>query len=290
MSNININLLHEELTHQIFQNYDKVNIKEIEPTKQNINEAIFEEDLYIVIDELIKLNFKEINEGKEDYIIKQYILDYISKHKINSLEIYNWLLNNQNDSNSIYLLGYFNYHGIETNINKQRAFELYQKAAELDNYVAQICLACMYMNGEGAEINHDKAFKISIKLSEKEYACGLNLLGYCYKNGVGTDINEQKVIQLYQKAADLGSSSGMNNLGICYESGFGIEINKQKAFELYHKAANLGNDFAQYNLALMYENGDGIKQDIDQAIYWYKKSADQGDEDSQNKLEELLNE
>src|SRR5438034_1386367 len=137
-SNIN-NSLYE--FSQIIQNFDKINIKEIEPTTQNINENIFEEDLIIVIDELVNLNFGEINEGKEMEVRKQHILGYINNLKINLQEILNWLSNNQNDSNSIYLLGYFNYHGIGISTNLQKAFELYQKAAELENNAAHFDFA-----------------------------------------------------------------------------------------------------------------------------------------------------
>src|SRR6266496_770647 len=116
----------------------QMNIKEIEPTTQNIKEIIFEEDLNIVIDKLVNLYFKEVNEGKEEIIRKKHILGYINNYKINLQEIYFWLLNNQNNSNSIYLLGYFNYYGIETNINKQKAIKLYQKASVSENSVAQL--------------------------------------------------------------------------------------------------------------------------------------------------------
>ncbi|RIA92709.1 hypothetical protein C1645_820298 [Glomus cerebriforme] len=263
-----------------------MNIKEIEPTAQNINESIFEEDLSILIDELIKLKFEEINEGKKYSVIKQHLFDYINNHKLNSLELYNWLLNNQNDSNSICLLGYFNYHGIETNINNQRAFELFQKAVELGNNLAQYYVANMCLGG--VYKNYEKVFDLSKKLAEKEYPAGINLLGYCYDYGIGT-INLKKAFELYQKAAELGNSYGISNLGCCYKDGTGTDINIQKAIELYQKAANLGNDFAQYNLALMYEHGNGIQKDIDKAIYWYKKSAEQGDKNAQIKLEILSN-
>src|SRR5438034_11793087 len=66
----------------------------------------------IIIDGLFNLIFNELNEGKNSKMIKQHILNYINNYKIISQEIYNWLLNNQNDSNSIYLLGYFNFCGI----------------------------------------------------------------------------------------------------------------------------------------------------------------------------------
>ncbi|RIA98214.1 kinase-like domain-containing protein [Glomus cerebriforme] len=302
------------------QNFDK--IKEMEPTTQNIHEIIFDEDLSIVIDDLVNLYFKDLNKGKR--LKKKYMIDYINNKKINLREIYDWLLNNQNDSNSIFLFGYFNYHGIEINVNKQKAFELYLKATSLGNDVAQYNLANMYIDGDGVEKNHDKAYELSTKLAKKGYPSAMNMLGYHYEHGFGTDvngilafefyqsaadlgnsqginnlgcchfygigtnINMEKAVESYQESADLGNSDGMNNLGCCYYNGSGIDMNKQKAFELYQMAANLENELSQYNLGLMYENGNYIKKDINQAIYWYKKSAKQDYKEAQNKLNKLL--
>ncbi|GES90981.1 kinase-like domain-containing protein [Rhizophagus clarus] len=307
----------------IIKHFNKINIKEINPTTNIINEYIFEGDLSILVDELVYHIFKEFNEGKNREIIKQHVLNYIHSHGIISQEICCWLSNNQNNSNSTYLFGYFNYHGIGTDLDKQKAIELYQKAAKLENRVAQLNLANMHIYGKEVDNDYDLAFELSKKLAEVECASGINNLGYCYNNGIGTDINNQKAFELFQKAADLGNSYGINSLGCCYEEGIGTDTNKQKAFELYKKAADLGNstgmsnlgycyyggigtdvdeqkafelfqkaadlgsDAAQYNLAWIYENGDGIK-DMKQAIYWYKKSAEQDYEIAQNKLKEIL--
>ncbi|RIA86743.1 kinase-like domain-containing protein [Glomus cerebriforme] len=272
----------------IMTEYYKIeNTKEVEPTIHNIHENIFEEDLSIVIDKLVDFIFEDLNKGKEENERKQHIFEYINDNKINLQEIYNWLLNNQNSSNSIYLLGYFNYHGIEISINKLKASEFYQKAAELDNVLAQLDLAYLCIHGNGIEKNPNKAFELSKKAAKGEYPSAINRLGFCYKKGIGTVTNLKKAFELYQKAAELGNSNGINNLGICYDNGSGTDVNKQKAFELYQKAANLGNKFGQYNLALMYESGNGIVNDINQAIYWYEKSAEQGYEGAQNKLAEL---
>src|SRR5947208_314471 len=126
-NNTSISNINNSLYGEFIQNFNKMDMKEIEPTIQNINESIYEEELTIVVDELNNLYFKMANEGKEEHVRKQHILDYINNHKINLQEIYSWLLNNQNNSNqnnsnSNWLLGYFNYHGIETNINMQKAF------------------------------------------------------------------------------------------------------------------------------------------------------------------------
>ena len=73
------------------------------------------------------------------------------------MKIYNQLLNNQNNSNSILLLGLFYYSGIGIDINKQKAVELYQRAAKLGNNIAQYNLAFMYENGKGVVKNIRKA-------------------------------------------------------------------------------------------------------------------------------------
>src|SRR6266542_5468148 len=124
--------------------FDKMNTKELEPTTQNINETIFEEDLSIMVDELVNNTYNEVNEGKGSVVRKQHFLDYLDNHRVNLQEIYKWLLNNQVDSNSIYLLVYFVYNGIGTNVNKKEAFKLYQKASELEISVAQLSLAKIY--------------------------------------------------------------------------------------------------------------------------------------------------
>ncbi|GBC10323.1 hypothetical protein RclHR1_09520008 [Rhizophagus clarus] len=314
------NSLHGGIT-QFIQNFNKINMKEINPTTQNINESIFEEDLSIIVDELINLNLNYLNKGYDDNTRKHYILDSIINHGIILQEIYNWLLNNQYYSNSICLLGYFNYHGIETSINKQKAYELYQKAAELENIVAQLELSGIYLYEEE---NDDKAFELIKKIAEKGNPNAIDKLGYCYELGIGIDADVNKAFELYQKSADFGNSNGLYNLGNCYECACGISENNQKAFELYQKSADLGNLYgigylaycyklgigtdinnqkalelfqkvansgdkkAQFNVALMYENGNGTENDIVQAIYWYKKSANQGYKDAEKHLNLLL--
>ncbi|GET58310.1 kinase-like domain-containing protein [Rhizophagus irregularis DAOM 181602=DAOM 197198] len=303
---LNINNSSCEFFH-INQNFNEMNIIETGPTTNYIHENIFEEDLSIIINELSNLYFKELNEGKESDIRKQHILDFIKNYKINLQEIIYWLSNNQHNSNSIHLLGYFYYYGIEVNSDKQNAYEYFKKAAELEHDTAQYNLVNMYIDGDGVDKNYDKAFKLCKKLAGKGCPSGINLLGYCYDIGIGTDIDKEKSFELYRNAADLGNLNGLNNLGICYEGGVGTNVNKQKAFEsyqkatelgstngmthlgwcyeegfgtdvnvkkafeLYSKAANLKNKYAQYNLALMYEKGKGIEKNMEQAIYWYKK-------------------
>ncbi|GBB88072.1 hypothetical protein RclHR1_01460022 [Rhizophagus clarus] len=234
-------LLHSELF-RVIQNFNKINIKEIEPPM-----LLNESDFSFVIDKMVVL-IDSLEKERE----KEEVFRYFNDHNINSQEFYNWLLNNQTNSNSIVLLGDFNRLGIEIN-DKVKAFELYQNAANLGN------------------------------------PYGICNLGSCYEDGIGTYIDKKKAFELYEKAADYGIPSGINNLGYCYDYGIGTNFDRKKAFELYEKSANLGYRIAQYNVAFMYEDGDEVMKDINQAIYWYEKCAEQGDQDAQNKLHELMN-
>jgi TPR repeat protein len=235
------NLLNEKMS-QIIQNFSRVNIKEIEPLMS------FEDNFDIMVNEIILFL-----ESVEIEMRKIKIINYLNDHNIASQEIYNWLLNNQDNPSSIFLLGVFNYFGISINVDKHKAFELYQDAAN------------------------------------SEDVSGIISLGYCYEKGAGANVDRQKAFELYQKSANLGNILAISNLGYCYRNGIGTNVDIQKAFELYQKAANLGYYLAQYNLALMYEFGDGIKKDINQAINWYKKSSEQGYKYSQNELNKLIN-
>ncbi|GBB93158.1 hypothetical protein RclHR1_02120010 [Rhizophagus clarus] len=292
------NSVHGELSHLI-NNFNVMDLRDkISPTtSMDVNENIFEEDLGI-----------------------QHVIDYVNNH--GSRELYNWLSNNQNSPNAIFLLGYFNYHGIEIKTDKRKAPQLYQKATKLKNSAAQHDLINIYIYEKDYK-NHDKAFELSKELAEVGNSGGMNKLGCCYDKGIGTEKNIYKAFELYQKAANLGNcgsqynvadmyiygdgvekdydkafeyskksaraehSDGIRILGYCYDLGIETSIDKQQAFELYQKAAFLENKVAQYSLAMIYESGEETEKDINQAIHWYKKSAEQGYQDAKERLEKL---
>ncbi|PKY44302.1 kinase-like protein [Rhizophagus irregularis] len=168
---------------------------------------------------------------------KHKILEYLNERNITSRLIFNFISANQNNSNSLVILGRFNHLGIETEINEQKAYELYQDAVNLGNVY------------------------------------GMSYLAHCYEHGIGVDVNKQKTFELYQKAADLGNAPGENNLGYCYDYGIGTNVDKEKAFELYKKAKEQGLIIAKYNLAQCYLEGNGVDEDPDTAFELYKELA-----------------
>ncbi|CAB4438136.1 unnamed protein product [Rhizophagus irregularis] len=316
--------LQKELS-QIIQYFDKINIKEIDPiTVSNEQEKLLlKKGFDIIVDETNDLIFRLSNKGIESKLMKERVVEYFNNYNISSQEIYNWLLSNQNSSNSIFLLGYFNYQGIETNRNDVKAFNLFINALEKNHILVQIYVGDCYKNGYGTIKNEKLAFEYIEKVAYKTFANGQVRIGYFYKNGIGIKKDLKKAFYWYEKAANNGNTiavcslglfykegmgvikddnkafelfkqsaeeqfpDGIMMLGCCYENGTGTEIDMQKAFELFQKSANLGSMVARYNLGIMYEYGKGITKDIDKAIYWYKESSKQGYKNAQYRLEKL---
>jgi TPR repeat protein len=309
----------------MIQNFTNMNTNELGNTKsiiKQINENISsEKNSSIIVNEIVYFIFKEANKGNLE---KRCVFDYLYNHNINSKEIYNLLLNNQNTSNFIFLLGYFNYMGIEKIMDYKKAFNLFINASERKHILAQYYVGECYEFGRGITKNEKLAFEYYEKVANKDYAVGqfklgwfydngisvkkdlkiavywyekaaannehivaMHNLAFSYKNGDGVDKNHQKVFELFKKSAEGEYPDGIMMLGYCYDFGIGVNINKQKAIELYKKAASLGHNVAQYNLAFSYEKGEGIEKDLDEAIYWYEQSANQGNQIAQNRLKTL---
>ncbi|PKK69544.1 kinase-like protein [Rhizophagus irregularis] len=296
-NNQKLNLKSQELF-QLNKNFSKINIKEIDSITVSYKreKLLFEKGFDILVDEMNDYLIKLANKGIEWILLRQEVIEYFNNNNINLKEIYNWLLNNQNDSNSIFLLGYFIFFEIETKLNAVKAFNLFINASKKNHIFAQYLVGSCYKFGNGTIKNEKLAFEYFEKLANKNFTyaqveiaanngnlIALNILGLYYKEGIEVEKNYNKAFELFEKSAEGGYSDGINSLGYCYIYGVGTNIDMQKAFELYQKSANLGDKGAQYNLAMMYE---GIT-DMDKAIYWYEKSAKQGDQDAQYELEKL---
>src|SRR5436305_5237353 len=85
---------------------------------------------------------------------------------------------NNNKSMNNLALRYYNGEGTEKNLEK--AFYLYQKAAENGYIIAQYNLAMLYYNGEGTEKNLETAFHWYQKAAERDHITAQHNLGYLY--------------------------------------------------------------------------------------------------------------
>src|SRR5688572_17030208 len=114
-----------------------------------------EDNFNTIVYEMADL-FNKLSKEKQN----KEILNCLNNHNITSRVIYDWLLNNQNNSNAVFLLGAFNYLGIETSVDKRRAFELWQNAADSGNVLGISELGNCYYYGVGTNVDKQKAFEL----------------------------------------------------------------------------------------------------------------------------------
>ncbi|EXX65641.1 Ste7p [Rhizophagus irregularis DAOM 197198w] len=229
-------------TSQLIKDLENIEVEQNENTLAKVDEKL--------IDEIVNLIFKEIDEEKDQETRKKHILNNLN-NEITLPKIYDWLSINQNEPNFIFLLGYFNYYGIVTGENKKEAFNL---------------------------------FKIA---SEKDHILAYYYVGLCYEFGNGTVRNEKSAFEYFKKIANKNHALGQFKVGYFYYKGIIAKKNLKEAFNWYEKAAYNGNLIAMCNIGLMYRNGEGTNKDLDKAIYWYNESAEKGNQDAQKSLEKL---
>ena len=132
----------------------------------------------------------------------------------------------------------------------EKALELYEKAAALDNDDAMNSLGLMYRKGEGVSVNYNSAetwFKKSIAL-KNEYA--VYNLAYLYDVFLK---NKIKAIEYYQKAADLGMADAMFHLGYLYYRGSGgVTKNCEIALNWFNMAIQKGHIKSMYYAGQIY--------------------------------------
>lgn len=178
------------------------------------------------------------------------------------------------------------------------AFEMHQKAANLDHALSMFELALAYHGGRGIDPNageavhwYRKAAELNIagamynlgrahklgfgvakdlfeaalwyhRAAEKDHVLAMHQLGSMYAYGRGGIAKDEKeAVRWYQKAADRGHADAMNDLGFMYAKGRGVSRSQQSALGWYHKAADNGSAIASYVLAVRYNSGSGVKRD-----------------------------
>ncbi|GBC08000.1 hypothetical protein RclHR1_07850002 [Rhizophagus clarus] len=163
------------------------------------------------------------------------------------------------------------------NNNKTKAFELFKKSADKGVVESQFYVGICYFKGIGIEINKIKAIEIIKESAEKgKSCCSRNYLGELHE--AGRDINKdlKQAVYWYYKAIEDGCMAAKYNLGKCYQYGNGVEKDEKKAFEYYKSSAGQGHFFAQFQLSECYYKGIGTEVNKRKAFELYKEAAEIG--------------
>jgi hypothetical protein len=159
-------------------------------------------------------------------------------------------------------MGDYYYWGNYIEQDREKAFDLYAKAAEQGNTTAQSRLGDVYdIGGYGVEQDKEKAVEWWTKSASHKGASAYTLaqLGNCYQNGIGVPVDDRKAVEYFTGAARKGNIDAMRRLGAYYYEGRGIKKNWGKSAEWFNKAARKGDTFALYMMGLFYAEGIGVR-------------------------------
>lgn len=173
--------------------------------------------------------------------------------------------------------GFINEFGLHGEVNLQKAYWLYQQAAEAGEAVAQNNLGLLFFRGERVERNYTLAVELFSRSAKQGFEDGLYHLGMMYENGYGVEVDQATANFLYFNAANRGSVSAQMALGLVYKFGKAAEKDSVQAAYWFKKAAEQNNASAQYHLGDAYEKGLGVEENLVQAVYWLKKAAENGE-------------
>lgn len=151
-------------------------------------------------------------------------------------------------------------------------------AAARGDVMAITCLGSCYDRGDGVEVDRQKAFDCFSKAAEYGDILAKNNLGIYYQNGFVTKPDNVKALALYEEivAKDPEFQPALFNMVAIYErGGNGVQPDRNKAFETWLKLATLGQPIAQYQVGRYYQYGLNGVQDINKAIEYYTLAANQ---------------
>lgn len=164
-------------------------------------------------------------------------------------------------------------------IDTEEAHECALKSAKIaarhGDPEAQFYLAACYADGAGVCQDHKEAARWYRKAAERGHADAQDSLGVCFDHGKGVDQNHLEATLWFKEASKQGSASAQLNLGHCYYEGRGVKKNKKESLKLWHQAAAQGYPAAQFNLGLCYTEGRGVDVSQEQALGWFLKAAEQ---------------
>ena len=140
----------------------------------------------------------------------------------------------------------------EVEPNMALARKWFQKAADLGDAFAQVCVGVMYKHGpkKGYDVAQDYGLALQFfeKAAAQDDAGGQFNLATMFADGRGVPQSTTDARQYYELAAAQGHSEAQNNLGLMYEEGDGVPRNWDKAMDLYEQSAKQGNIVAQRNV------------------------------------------
>ncbi|XP_050373619.1 F-box protein At1g70590 [Argentina anserina] len=141
--------------------------------------------------------------------------------------------------------------------DRDKAFELYRKAAEAGDRNAQCNLGIWYLQVKPP--NPKEAVKWLYLASIQGNVRAQYQLAICLYQGSGAERNLKQAARWYLKAAEHGYVRAMYNVSLCYRHGEGLVQSHSRARKWMKWAADCGHSKAQYEHGLtLFSEGEKI--------------------------------
>ena len=196
----------------------------------------------------------------------------------------------QGDIEKELTLGYMYLYG-QNGVEKdyQKAFHFYELAAAQNDVIALNNLGSLYFNGIGTDVNYEKASELFLKAAQNGSDDAAVNLAFIYLTS-GRSENFESAVELFEQAAKAGNNTAKFMLGYAYYRGFVVEQDFHKAVRLIKEAADANFDEAHYIFAKIYANGEGITKNYGNAVKHYRAAIAQGHISSMMELATILKE
>lgn len=161
--------------------------------------------------------------------------------------------------------------------NHEKAYDLYQEAAEYDSGEANYFLTTMSNYGYGTEVDYIKAREYTNKSMESGFDMANFQHAWAYQNGFGVEKDTAKALEYFKEVLDevkkrsqKGDPEAQNVFGLMEWNGYAVEKDHVKAEEHYKKAADQDHPAAIENLAILYS----MQKKYEDAFKMYEKGKE----------------
>jgi TPR repeat protein len=171
-----------------------------------------------------------------------------------------------------------------------KAFEFFQKGADLGSPAAQVNLARFYLEGRGVGADREKGLALMEAAASAGSEDAHAALAEIYFLGLFDQASKPefaKALPHVEASARAGNPSAANMLGVMYREGHAVEVSPKKAEEMFRQAARKGNFKAQSNLGHFLDPSSKKRTRRIEAVAWLSLAADQGEPLAIYKMNEL---
>jgi hypothetical protein len=173
----------------------------------------------------------------------------------NDIEVYKWLTLAAAQGNEEARGNLSNIRGLMSQDQIARAQEgereVYRKAAEQGDALAQLHLGLMYEEGKGGQQDYNEALKWFRKAADQGNAPAQYNLGLIYEKGERIPQNYAEAMNWYRKAAEQGNADSQTKLGFMYGQGKGVPENDIESYKWFTLASAKGNKVARNNMSIL---------------------------------------